>query len=158
MDSSINEKLPAFGQLQRQGVEAELLDTFIRRIGETQRRVSSDQKRELAQAARIVSYAFVVNAAPVESVHHPPIGRDVLAPKSPFEQESGAQIVSRPIKMREVSVDRLPQRHGTPMDHRNGGQRQREHDVIEVRRFANAIGVHFETVFAVRKRRHRSNI
>ena len=121
VDSPIDEKLPAFGQLQRQSVKAELLDTFIRCIGETQRRVSSDQKCELTQAARIVSYALVVHATPVESVHHPPISGDVLAPKRPFEQESGAQVMSWPIKMREVFVNGLPQRHGTPMDHRNGG-------------------------------------
>jgi hypothetical protein len=57
--------------------------------------------------------------------------------------------MSWPIKMREVPVDGLPQRHGTPMDHRKGGERQREHDVIEDRRFANAVGVDLETVSAI---------
>ena len=158
MDTPIDEKLPAFGQLQRQSVKAELLDTLIRCIGETQRRVSSDQKRELAQATRIVSYALVVDATAVESVHHPPISGDVLAPKRPFEQESGAQIVSWPIKTREMSVDGLPQRQGTPVDHRKGGERQREHDIIEHRRFTNAVGVDLEKVSAIGKRRHRSNV
>ena len=80
-----------------------------------------------------------VHATPVESVHHPPISRDVLAPKRPFEQESGAQIVSWPIKMREVPVDGLPQRHGPPMDHRKGGERRRKDNVTEDRLFVTPL-------------------
>ena len=72
MDAPVEEELASFGKLGRQGVETHLLDAVIRDIGKLQGGIACDQKAERTGTAKIVPRTFIVDAAAVEGIEHPP--------------------------------------------------------------------------------------
>ena len=82
--------------------------------------------------AEIMPRTFVVNAASIEGIEHPPGPIQIFAPERALEQQGRPQIMTRPVEIGDM-IDHRPLKLGaSPVDNRKRGQRQRQHDKVGI--------------------------